>query len=430
MCPPPGYNWIWVVIFTPDDQGQFPSVCVPQQSGTTTTTATTTISTTTSIPVSIPPHHHHHDFWSIPGQYPSYDYGFSSFSYDPFFSFPFLPDPFFYEAHLGWFRSHGLPGHGLQDRASQLARSQSLEELVRASNMKTRQGGKRRTRQGKKKKTRQEDRKIRRVQQKSRKSRKKITGNKKSAKVRRIKNKDKKLKLKAAKDNAKQVTRKETKTKSALQNNPLKTQRHIKPNIASWGESLKRGRRSSVLGSLNWEDIQAWRGRWPGTNTSQYIHITTDKKKIKKVNNRNGKGKGKYQKRKENMPLESRSIPQKRRTKSTKSTQSTKRSKVDNFLKAVVGKYGAKISMNKTSSPGKKNKLRRRLRRFSKGDVQEMLNLSKKQLHLFGGQARLSFIQTKEGPLLQEPWSCQVALVCTAWSPRQGGQRASPLQVF
>ena len=80
-----GTNWVWVVVFIPGQNGDYPSVCLPQDSHQTTTTTTT----------KKPFHDHLHDVhWALPGLFPPVDPFLQSFH-----------SSLLYEPLLGWFRS-------------------------------------------------------------------------------------------------------------------------------------------------------------------------------------------------------------------------------------------------------------------------------------------------------------------------------------
>ena len=82
-----GTNWVWVVVFIPGQNGDYPSVCLPQNSPQTTTTTTT----------KKPFHDHLHDVhWALPGLFPPVDPFLQSFH-----------SSLLYEPLLGWFRSDG-----------------------------------------------------------------------------------------------------------------------------------------------------------------------------------------------------------------------------------------------------------------------------------------------------------------------------------
>ena len=141
---------MWVVIFIPGDDGEFPSVCLPQEEPTTlppitlppittmaVTTTTTDIQNTKSS--SLPPAYHVHtftEFWSLPGlQVP--DYGWISAQntfYDPLFYDPLLGDPFLYEQELGWYRS----SPETLKKMKTFARSGSVVQMILRSKKKQR----------------------------------------------------------------------------------------------------------------------------------------------------------------------------------------------------------------------------------------------------------------------------------------------------
>ena len=74
-----------MVVFIPGQDGDYPSVCLPQNSPLTTTTTTT----------KKPFHDHLHDVhWSLPGLFPPVDPFLNSFH-----------SSLLYEPLLGWFRS-------------------------------------------------------------------------------------------------------------------------------------------------------------------------------------------------------------------------------------------------------------------------------------------------------------------------------------
>ena len=115
-----------MVIFATDEDGEFPSFCLPQvgplceeresdhpqeeeQTKLPTLTTSTLVSSSQAPTTLLPPdhhqhHHHHHNFWSAPGFYPFYDYGLlNPFGYDPFLTNSFLEEP--------WKNAIGLVSH-------------------------------------------------------------------------------------------------------------------------------------------------------------------------------------------------------------------------------------------------------------------------------------------------------------------------------
>jgi len=332
-CPEvPGYNWIWVVIFIPDDDGEFPSVCLPQEEPAATipplpvtsspAPSSTTTSSTTSPPP--PPASHVHtftEFWTIPGyHFPDY----LSPQFDPFYD-PFLSDPFFYEAELGWYRSSPGVLKSLQEEQISVAEFQRSGSVVETllSTMNT-------------KKTRKQNKGARRKHRK------------------KIKHLRKKLK------------------KATIMKN----------------EKQKRSAKTYGVGGMDWKQIQQWRENWKSKTRKQDTKYATTKTTDSPKNIKHGKS---FSKRKKSMKnWKHRNALQRSWKKLEKSKNNLS---VKSFLDAVVNKYGSfnqsametttiKTRIKKTTQMKNKAHLLHKIRRFSRKNIVQMLKMSNKELRI------------------------------------------------
>ena len=97
-CPQVGdTNWVWVIIYTPGQNGNHPSVCVPHDYSTTTLVDSLLYRPLWDIdkifqPPTTTKSYHNDIFWSLPGLLD-----------------PFLSPSLLFEPYLGWFRSGSVP---------------------------------------------------------------------------------------------------------------------------------------------------------------------------------------------------------------------------------------------------------------------------------------------------------------------------------
>ena len=327
-----------MVIFVPDEQGEFPSVCLPQEVAVlecvrclmtllgfcvlqedkqtnlptlpiSSTTTSTTMAATTPTPLH---HHHHHNVWGVPGLYPLYDYSLL----DPFGFDPFLTDPFLFEAQLGWFRSSDEKLRELQSAdLERVFRSTSLQELVEEEN----RGWRRRRTEKKGSKS------------KGRRTQRREGGRRRSF----VKNSGSKAKRKV----------------SGTQLPNSNHQKRAKRRRNKEGQRRKRQRRSFGVGSMSWGDVQAWRENWGKEETGKKEDEKKGKEHEDKQRKRGEKQKRKRQRERGERPEEE------RRMKKMEKTRKMKRNgksggKVESFLSAVASKYGAALRPITSGRPG------------------------------------------------------------------------------